>query len=100
MLLEAINNNTTIVQMLDPMLALVAWLFPAVVRLFCDLFFGTSEAYSLERFWPPLGHPWSDCPNLLDELRSHFTPNVKDSRALQSNNSILRNQMAPNHVFK
>ena len=34
----------------------------------------------LDRFWPTLGHPWSNCLNLLAELRSNFAPNVKHSK--------------------
>ena len=35
----------------------------------------------LDRFWYPLGHPWADVVHFLEELRSNFAPNVKDSRA-------------------
>ena len=36
---------------------------------------------SLDRFWPPLGHPWSDFINFLLDSRSNFAPNFKDSDA-------------------
>ena len=52
-----------------------------MARFFADLFFGTSEGHPLDRCWPPLGHPWSDCLPFFDEFRSLFAPNIKDSRA-------------------
>ena len=33
---------------------------PTVENLFCDLVFGSSAGHPLDRFWPPLWHPWSD----------------------------------------
>ena len=47
-------------------------------------------ATPLDRFWPPLGHPWSDCVTFLKDFGSKFTPNFKDSKATN----------VTNHTFK
>ena len=63
-----------------PILEPVAWLIPAVARFFCDLFFGTSGGTPLDQFWPPLGHPWSDLVDSLQDFRSKIGPKFKDSK--------------------
>ena len=45
---------------------------PTPACLFGALVFRTSAGHPLDRFWRPWGHPWSDFPNSLNELRSHF----------------------------
>ena len=36
---------------------------------------------TFNRLWHPMGHPWSDFVDLLEDVGSNFAPNVKDSRA-------------------
>ena len=51
----------------------------------------------LDRFWPPLGHPWSDCLDLLAELQERF---CSKCQRFQNSISILRKQMAPTRPSK
>ena len=44
----------------------------------------------LDRFWYPLGHPWSDFIDLLEDFRSKSAPNFKDSRATNGTNHTLK----------
>ena len=53
---------------------------------FYDLFFGTSGGTPLDRFRPPLRHPWSDFLVLGVNVRSKSAPKFKDSRATNCTN--------------
>jgi hypothetical protein len=44
----------------------------------------------LDQFWPPLGHPWSDFVDFLQDFRSKIGPKVKDSRATNSTNHTFK----------
>ena len=35
----------------------------------------------LDQFWPPLGHPWSEFVDFLQDFKSKIGPKFKDSRA-------------------
>ena len=48
---------------------LLGW-FPFRRVCLPSCFFGTSEGHPLDRFWPPLGHPWSDFLDFLINCRS------------------------------
>ena len=56
----------------------------------CGAFFETSGGTPLDRFGPPLRHPWSDVLDFLEEFRSKFAPKVKDSRATNGTNHTLK----------
>ena len=67
----------------------VAWLFRPVAR-FClrPVFWNLWEILPEPTLTSPWT-PWSDFLKWLDESKSHFTPNVKDSKATFS---ILRKE--------
>lgn len=44
----------------------------------------------LDQFWPPLGHPWSDFVDFLQDFRSKIGPKFKDSRATNSTNHTFK----------
>ena len=44
----------------------------------------------LDQFWPPLGHPWSDFVDFLQDFRSKSGPKFKDSRATNSTNHTFK----------
>ena len=75
---KSITPNTPHFQILAPMLEPFAWLVRPVARLFCDLFFGTSEGTDSSFPWATLGVTFL---NLWGEFRSKFTPGAKHSRA-------------------
>ena len=45
---------------------------------------------SLDRFGLPLGHPWSDFVDFLQDFKSKIGPKVKDSRATNSTNHTFK----------
>ena len=42
--------------------------------------------YPLDRFCPPLRHPWSAFLDFLEDVRSKFAPKFQDSRATNGTN--------------
>ena len=40
----------------------------------------------LDTFWPPMGHPWFDFVDFLQDFTSKIDPKFKDSRATTGTN--------------
>ena len=78
--LKILSTNTTHIAILGPSLEAFALGLPTESRLFGDLVFGTSARHPRERFWPPLGHIWSDVLHFWDEFRRNVVPDVSESR--------------------
>ena len=49
-----------------------AMLFPALERFFSNLVFGTCPGAPLERFWPPMWHPWSHVLHFVVDFGGNF----------------------------
>ena len=64
-----------------------------------DMFFDPLGGTPLDRCWHPLRHFWSEFLDLLEEFRSEFAPNVKDSRAINGTNHTFKKARKDSNNF-
>ena len=56
--------------------------------------------YPLGPIWPPLGHPWSDFVDLLEDFSSNFAPIFKDSRAMNGTNHTFKKTSEDSNKYR